>query len=72
VVIKVEIVDKVEKCPNKKNEKLIEGQLLSTMIAHDVSLSVLNATMHPELHLQLVHAQKQWDEHPCNSDSNSN
>jgi len=27
-----------------------EGQLLSTMIAHDVSLSVFNATMCPELH----------------------
>ena len=44
-----------------------EGQLLSTLIAHDVSLSVLDATMRPELHQRLMHARQQWDEHPSNS-----
>lgn len=28
-----------------------EGQAMSTLIAHDVSISVVDRTMHPELHL---------------------
>jgi hypothetical protein len=47
-----------------------EGQAMSTLIAHDVSLSVvLDGTMHPELHQQLIHAQQHWDEELTDADT---
>ena len=38
-----------------------EGQPLSTIIAHDVSLGLDN-TMRPQLHQRLLSARQQWNE----------
>ena len=45
-----------------------EGQLLSTLIAHDVSLSVVDGTMRPQLHQQLLQARRLWDEETSETD----
>ena len=49
-----------------------DSQLLSTIIAHNVSLSILDGTMQPELHGWLVCAWQKWDEQACGTATDGN